>query len=295
MIAVALTDGLANRMFQYAFGRGMIHHGVDVYYDQFHYMPKDNMTWEAVNLMDAFPNIEMKQVPKWRFNFLQYREWKLWERVFRKLNQFVKFETIVKEPNYFYTPNMESMAKGNKLYVGHWQSERYFSHCMDDIRQQFSFRPFTEVRNIKYADCMAKTNSVAIHVRKGLDYARIDGNDTICTKQYYVDAIEYMRKHVENPVFYVFADNPQWVSENFSFFDYTLVDWNPIKGKFNFRDMQLMSCAKHNIIANSTYSWWGAWLNANNDKIVIAPKKWWAAEKGFYSKNDVVPETWVKM
>jgi hypothetical protein len=74
-----------------------------------------------------------------------------------------------------------------------------------------------------------------------------------------------------------------------------MVDWNPTSGKRNFRDMQLMSCAKHNIISNSTYSWWGAWLNKNPDKIVIAPEPWFNLESIYYKDNKIVPDSWVKM
>ncbi|NUN81029.1 alpha-1,2-fucosyltransferase, partial [Bacteroides ovatus] len=73
--------------------------------------------------------------------------------------------------------------------------------------------------------------------------------------------------------------------------DYTLCDWNPTSGKQNYLDMQLMSCAKHNVIANSTYSWWGAWLNENSDKIVIAPKRWFNK----IVTPDILPEQWIKI
>lgn len=86
-------------------------------------------------------------------------------------------------------------------------------------------------------------------------------------------------------VFNVFTDNPEWIKTHMPDFEYTLVDWNPVSGKRSFRDMQLMSCAKHNIIANSTYSWWGAWLNSNPHKIVIAPKKILQSYRSFFRKN----------
>jgi hypothetical protein len=104
-----------------------------------------------------------------------------------------------------------------------------------------------------------------------------------------------MKESVVDPVFYVFTDNQDWVKENIKDIEYTLVDWNPTSNKRNFRDMQLMSCAKHNIIANSTYSWWGAWLNRNPDKIVIAPEPWFNPEVKFYKHNKVASDLWVKI
>lgn len=138
---------------------------------------------------------------------------------------------------------------------------------------------------------MLSENSVAIHVRKGADYQSKQNRKNTCTIDYYRLAIDYIRMHVQNPVFYVFTDNKDWVIENFTDLDYTLCDWNPTSGKQNYLDMQLMSCAKHNVIANSTYSWWGAWLNENSDKIVIAPKRWFNK----IVTPDILPEQWIKI
>ena len=95
-----------------------------------------------------------------------------------------------------------------------------------------------------------------------------------CPVDYYRNAVDYMKKNVDSPKFFVFADNPQWVKENFSWLDYTLVDWNPSAGPGSHLDMQLMSLCHHNIISNSTYSWWSAFLNENPDKVVVLPRQW---------------------
>lgn len=143
---------------------------------------------------------------------------------------------------------------------------------------------------------MRNENSIAIHLRKGADYLKSDlMGKGLCPVEYYISAINYIKSHVDNPVFYVFTDNPNWVKENLPNFDYTLVDWNPVSGKRSFRDMQLMTYAKHNIIANSTYSWWGAWLNSNPDKIVIAPKKFFNPVNDFFSKSDIICEDWIAL
>jgi hypothetical protein len=125
---------------------------------------------------------------------------------------------------------------------------------------------------------------------RNLTYIRV-----VCSKEYYDRSVAYVMEHVEIPVFYLFTDNSDWVKENILDFEYVLVDWNSTSGKRNFRDMQLMSCAKHNIIANSTYSWWGAWLNPNPDKIVIAPEPWFNPNIEYYKRNSVVADWWIKM
>lgn len=147
----------------------------------------------------------------------------------------------------------------------------------------FTFLPFDELKNIEVAAKMSQENSVAIHLRKGDDYMQSElMGKGLCTVDYYMKAIDYMRKHINNPHFYVFTDNPCWVKDNLPEFEYMLVDWNEVSGKRNFRDMQLMSCAKHNIIGNSTYSWWAAWLNANQDKIVVGPKRFFNPINSFF-------------
>ena len=139
-------------------------------------------------------------------------------------------------------------------------------------------------------------HAVAIHLRKGKDYLESElMGKNLCGADYYMAAIDYIKAHVDNPVFYVFTDNPSWLKDNMPSFGYTLVDWNEVSGKRSFRDMQLMSCAKHNIIGNSTYSWWGAWLNPNPDKIVIAPDKFFNVTNDFFAKQDIVCEDWIRL
>ena len=145
---------------------------------------------------------------------------------------------------------------------------------------------------------MQNENSIAIHIRKGKDY--LDGTPykNTCSIDYYINAINYIKSQISDPIFYVFTDNPTWVENNLKrHINYSLIDWNPAIGYGNHYDMQLMSYAKHNIIANSTYSWWGAWLNANSNKIVIGPKEWFNPNiKEFYYKDlQILPDQWIKL
>lgn len=294
MVVVALTDGLANRMFQYAFGVGLKYKGYDVLFDNCHYKPKLDQTWEFVNLMDPFPNIDLSYSNKWQFFFTfpyRYRGSKYVIKLFKLL----KLETVFIEPSLAFIPNIEASIKARTLLYGHWQTELYFAKCANVIKEMFVFLPFTEEKNIYYSNKMSQEESVAIHIRKGKDYHQWKSTHGICEKDYYLRAVDFIKERTKKPVFYIFTDNSQWVKDNLVEFEYVLVDWNPIKGKYNFRDMQLMSCAKHNIIANSTYSWWGAWLNNNPNKIVIAPKKWVNDYDSSLIENNVVPNEWIKM
>lgn len=166
----------------------------------------------------------------------------------------------------------------------------------DDVLNAFTFRPFTDNRNLALMKEVQATQSVAIHVRKGEDYrSRIYYQGT-CPVDYYQKAVKLINEKVKNPRFYVFADNKEWVKENFNDFDYTLVEGNPIAGYGSHYDMQLMSLCRHNILSNSTYSWWGAFLNRNPDKTVVLPDIWFNPEScQEYTSKPVRCEGWIAL
>ena len=140
--------------------------------------------------------------------------------------------------------------------------------------KDFSFSEEVKKKNKDMCCQLQQENSVSVHIRRG-DYLtaenkRIHGN--ICTEEYYNNAMTYMREKTENPRFYIFTDDLQWAREKYKGEDITIVDGN--RDHSSYVDMFLMSQCKHNIVANSTFSWWGAWINANPDKLVLAPPKW---------------------
>lgn len=300
MIAVNVNAGLANQMFHYAFGRGLINKGYDVFFDQINFRYRKEWIFENIRLQDAFPNIEIKEMPKGKFKWICIHETNKVSKGLRLIminfHNLIGDEKYIFETDYGYISDIEGKITKNCILKVFWQSEKYFAHCKDDIRKQFSFLPFDEKKNIAIMNKMEKENSVAIHLRKGADYLQSElMGKGLCGVEYYIKAIEYIKQNVDNPVFYVFTDNPEWVKNNLPKFDYILVDWNEVAGKKNFRDMQLMSCAKHNIIANSTYSWWGAWLNPNPNKIVIGPTKFFNPINKFFSSSDIMCEDWVRI
>ena len=136
-----------------------------------------------------------------------------------------------------------------------------------------------------------KVNAVSLHVRRG-DYLLAKNMSVlgVCGLDYYKKAIEYVAKNVKNPYFFLFSDDIPWVEENLKInYPYEIVDIN--NGKNSFYDLWLMKNCKHNIIANSSFSWWGAWLNENPNKIVVAPKKWMNTIK----KVEVCPKDWIRI
>lgn len=288
MIVVYSCAGLANRMFHYAVYKSLTCKGFDVYFDDNSYISQ----WEHenVSLKKVFPNVNYRVSTKYK----RAAKRTLFDKIYTHLSSILG-------GNYYYyygfqyNPKIFQNKLQNKCLIGNWQSEKYFKDIEHEIRKDFTFKPFTDSKNQSLAQEMKEQNSIAIHIRKNIDYTSNNLYKGTCPIEYYLKAIEYIKNKIEKPKFYVFTDNKEWVKQNLTNLDYTLCDWNPTSGEFNYLDMQLMSCAKHNIIANSTYSWWAAWLNINPEKIIIAPSLWFNPISKLYSNVDIVPDTWIKL
>lgn len=174
----------------------------------------------------------------------------------------------------------------------YFQTEKYFSDYMQAIRRDFTFRQPLEWKNKDFLQKVEWKNTIAIHVRRG-DYLLAKNSYIGLTSlEYYRTAIAMMQERIENPVFVFFSDDIEWVQENLEIVDESYyIDWNTWAK--NHEDMRLMSLCRHNIIANSSFSWWGAWLNENPEKIVIAPKRWFHTSA--IDSSDVVPVGWIKL
>lgn len=190
------------------------------------------------------------------------------------------------------------------ICIGYWQTETAFDNVKEEVRNAFIFN--TEILNVQtkqLAEKLKLQKAIALHVRHGdyLDSCNIAKYDNICTSNYYKEAVSLIHKQVGNELpIYCFSDDPEWVKSNLQFQNSYVVDWN--QGDDSWQDMYLMSLCHHNIIANSTFSWWGAWLNPNKDKIVVAPyrcfntllapeihpEEWLTIYPDGYLKNDLV-------
>ena len=265
-IIVNMACGLANRMFQYSYYLYLRQLGYDVRID---YYKSAKLAHERVAWNDIFPKALYHKASIWNLintgggdSFLS--------KVRRK---YLSSMCNVKYLKAFEAPLPDK--NGRSLYMmGVFQNAKVVESVDKLIFNAFSFKPFSDERNLSLMQDMKSNNSVAIHVRKGIDYAHISYYKDTCPVEYYIKAVEYIKGRVNNPKFYVFTDNAEWVEENFTSFPYTLVKGNPVTGWGCHYDMQLMSFCCHNIISNSTYSWGGAYLNKNPNKIVILPEIW---------------------
>jgi len=199
---------------------------------------------------------------------------------------------FIVEPYFHYWPGIKKVPQECYL-VGYWQSERYFRDIAPAIRSDFVFKMPPEGLNAELAEWIAQVNAVSLHVRRG-DYVSnpvTNATHGVCSLDYYRDAVRYVSDRVEKPHFFIFSDDAAWAKEHLKVdFPHQYLDYN--HGAESYNDMRLMSMCRHHIIANSSFSWWGAWLNPDMNKIVVAPKKWFADDR---NTEDLFPQGWVTL
>jgi hypothetical protein len=290
MIITKLIGGIGNQMFQYAAGKSLAeHHGVELKLDINDFIFYSNR-WYSLNHFNITSQIaNYDEIVKFTGKSKSKKLMILRERVGRLLP--LQRRKIYYEHHFHY--DKEFFRLPPDIYLnGYWQSEKYFKIIEQLILNEFSFRENNEGQNKELAGQILDCNSVSIHIRRG-DYVSNKLTNImhgICGIDYYLNAIKYISKHIEGPNFFVFSDEPDWAKENLrTFFPMTFINHN--YGQNDFEDMRLLSLCKHHIIANSPFSWWGAWLCRNENKIIIAPKKWFNEYKA--DTKDLYPDNWV--
>lgn len=202
--------------------------------------------------------------------------------------------TSIREPrNYDYLPIFlePDKRKGIRFLIGGWHSEHYYSAIRSEIRNLYAFsieKSETDVKKIE-SIILSDENSVSIHVRRG-DYIGHPDFDGVANDDYYLKSIEYLTKKIGTPHFYVFSNSIEYCERFFSKLDinYTLVEFG---GKRSYLDMYLMSLCRHHIIANSTFSWWGAWLSSYEKSITIRPSNFLSHTL----TKDLYPANWISL
>lgn len=284
MIIVKLHGGLGNQMFQYSFFLSLKNEykSLDLtYYD--HFPPNNN-----INIFDVF-NLNIRNATNYPFNNKYYNHKRFIFRLKRKLglinNYYLESRTHYISDEYLD----EFLSKSNDIYLdGYWEDYRYFSKISNIIKSTFRFGQLN-LDNKYFLSKSKNKEFVSIHFRFG-DKLKSKVHLTL-NNDYYNKAIKIILSKIENPFFLVFSDNFDIVETSiFMSLEYVFVDWN--RGQESYRDMHLMSLCKHNIIANSTFSWWGAFLNNNPKKIVIAPKKRFMNRFSILENENYYPSDW---
>ena len=292
MIIVRIRGGLGNQLFQYAFGRNIaLRTGAQLKLDTQTYGRGSSNSYR-LNCFNIKADIATEAEVRRFVGIVQGGFLGRVRRVWRKhirigLPHFKR--TVIEEKNMCFDPNI-CMMNDNVYLDGYWQTEKYFKDIEHTLREELQLVPAPNDWNRILQDKINDTDSVSIHIRRG-DYLlpstyKVHG---VCPLEYYRAAVDQLTVEVKQPHFFVFSDDPEWARDNLQF-DYpiTYIDHNG--GDKDYEDLRLMSTCKHHIIANSTFSWWGAWLCSNTEKIVISPKKWFNHSPN--DSKDLIPETW---
>jgi hypothetical protein len=279
MIIVRLSGGLGNQMFQYAFGKALsLKNSCKIVLDISSYNKKNKLNTQRFYQLEHFPKINDIIIKNSIISKIVY----LFYKIFQK--------KIVEDD--FYKYNEINAKIKNGYFIGFWQNHNYFSKYKKEISLDFDFDHGAKLKTQPLSEKIINSNSVSIHIRRG-DYIHNDqaknyhGNIQI---GYYTNAIKSIADKIKDPVYYIFSDDIDWVKNNLNIESSYYVS---NKGYSDIEEMYLMTICKHNIIANSTFSWWGAYLNKNPDKIVIAPKKWLNNDN--YNTSGVIPDNWIKI
>ena len=281
-IYLRLMGGLGNQLFQYAAGRSLADRlGVELVIDDRYVVRKSQHTGLSLDVFKIrgrlMNNSEYQYFSEGK---IQLARW--FKKLIRPLGK------VFWETQYNYDSALEILPSGH-LFIGFWQTERYV-HNADQLRLDLAFKaPLTEPAQ-KVKRIIDVVESVALHVRRG-DYLKdkktIDRHG-LCSQSYYQSAINLVLAEKPTAEFFVFSDDAKWVRAHLQLpLQCTYVSANNITAE---EDLVLMSGCKHQIIANSTFSWWGAWLNNNSDKIVVCPTPWF--DDNSISTQDLLPTNW---
>jgi len=289
MDVVIIYNGLGNQMSQYAF-----------------YLQKKNIdkTTRFITLCDTHNGLELDKVFNiscretiaQKFLYVMFRLLRFQKaKIITSPVKFILglFNCRVVEENFNYSFNKNNLlpSKGITFYLGGWHSEKYFLAVKEQIFATFKFNEPADPENMAHIKNIKSQNSVSIHVRRGdyLDTGNYNLFGGVCTENYYQAAIDLIETKVNNPRFFVFSNDTPWVKANLHISNVVYVTGNA--GNNSWKDLYLMTLCKHHIIANSSFSWWGAWLNNNPGKIVITPGRFLMNDEN----TDVYPESWTKL
>jgi hypothetical protein len=296
MIIVRLEGGLGNQMFQYAAARRLaVVNATQLKLDLGWFSDIPSGDTQRQFELPSF-NCEQEVASPEEVKALRGIDTKRWPKMLKSLLKstgLVPKRTYIREKQFHFDPEILQL-QGDVYLDGYWQSEKYFLDASDTIRKDFTLSTDFGPRDKEVAGSIRSCQSVSLHVRRG-DYvtSRIVSQQHGSSQlHYYQEAIAQMSARLGNPHFFVFSDDPEWVKTNLQVgVPMTYLDHNgPEKAC---EDLRLMSLCQHHIIANSSFSWWGAWLSSHQSKIVMAPKRWFNRDD--IVTDDLIPQGWLRL
>jgi hypothetical protein len=293
MVIVKLKGRLGNQMFQYAVGRSLSARlGTQLTLDS---SWLDEMRAKGLSIayeLDVF-RIDVPVRPVWGAARLANPSRLVHALQLLRPSRRRFVSTIAEGASYAFEP--EVLTTPDDVYLdGYWQSERYFAEHEELIRSDFAF-PALSAESERVAEEIRRGRTVSVHVRRG-DYAvsaRLRTTHGLLGSSYYERAVEKIAATAENVRLFVFSDDPSWCRTNLAFRQPTTIVERPLPGDRAWEDMRLLSLCEHHVVGNSSFSWWGAWLDPSPAKVVVAPVPWLLA--GDDGDEARVPSTWIRI
>jgi hypothetical protein len=297
MVIAQIHSGLGNQMFQYAAGKALA--------EKLNVPLKLDISWFEYASSAQTPNeyqlhfyksIQESFATKEEVNdLIRPSSSGIINRIKHKINRQrpIHRQWDFVEPHFHFYPDFFKATAPVHL-TGYWQSEKYFGAIPELIRNVFSVDFVNDHSNEKLLHEIQAVNSVSLHVRRGdmVNNPLVVATHGSCDLNYYLSAMAIIENNVSQPHYYIFSDDPEWCRQNLKS-DFPVTFVTPNAGSRAYLDIQLMRNCKHHIIANSSFSWWGAWLNSSRKKQVIAPRKWFATDEK--DTSDLIPNDWIRI
>jgi hypothetical protein len=284
MLIVSIIGGLGNQMFQYAYAYALSRRGYDV--------KLSIDSYEGYTLHDGFVLDEYRiSLPLATTKEMK----KLNATRFLKRFSFLPSVNYIKEKSLLFD-NKFLTPEDNKCIVGYFQCENYFKEYRQNLLKEFVQKKSKSTYTQNLENKITNTiTAISLHIRRG-DYIKDKKTNKLhgtCSLNYYEQSMEYFNAKYKDIVYYIFSDDIEWVRSNFHRNNFVYISSK--EKRLPHEDIYLMSLCNHNIIANSSFSWWGAWLNNHTCKEVIAPKKWFQDSKKQTEAKDIIPIEWIKL
>ena len=291
MIIIRMTGGLGNQMFQYALYLKLRAMGKEVKMDDFtEYEGREARPLSLWAFGIEYDRASREELCRMTDGFMDPVS-----RIRRKLFGRKSLEYMEKDCNF----DPEILNRDPAYLTGYFQSEKYFADIEEEVRQAFRFSeriwegiPSQLLERIRsYEQQIKTTMAVSVHIRRGDYLQNEEAYGGICTEQYYKTAVEYVRKRQQDASFFVFTNDPdyagEWILKNFGQEKERFVLIEGTQEENGYLDLYLMSLCRHHILANSSFSWWGAYLNPSREKMVIVPHKWFGNQecRDIYMEN----------
>lgn len=289
MVVTELKGGLGNQLFQYAAGLSLSQRLETRLLLDCSFLESSRQSADTTYRVYELDKFQVTEPQANEWVLAKFTPHSLWQRALHLL-----VSGLVKEEKSFAFDTSFFSQKGDIYLRGYWQSERYFQSIESLLRERLSFRNELRHLNKEWADRIKSSHSVSIHIRRG-DYVsdpKINSYHGALSIDYYLNGVAEIVSRVPTAHFFVFSDDVPWAKDHLQLgAPCEFITGN--SGTQAWEDLKLMSLCQHHIIANSSFSWWGAWLNPSKEKIVVCPREWFADKS--IDTSDLIPTAWIRL